>query len=491
MMRFWKLINKICGGKCSKHGQLGFAAELVGEAGRRWRLGVGRVFFFAADHIRELVLRPRAPPFLPPSPHDATVLCDAVSPTSLCRAACYSVGEAHRRPPTENRHMPTRPSLPPSALAAPPPPPQPASSSKPPSSAVPAKKGFGKNQPPPKMPPPPPAPRVDRAAAARGRVDVATVASWAGGTAADVGDLRVTEFRPDPGRPRGRGAGGAGAGAAASTPPASSSSSSSPSYYDTLARTLGTLHASGALEAARAAAPATTAPPRRLPPFEAWGWDDGRYAAYVGDLAAVHGALDSALEAVARAVDEKEGGDVPPLATALLSLGPASGLLRGAAAAADATALNAPPPSPAAAAAARLLVDVGRAAAAAVAENAPPATTTRPRKPPPLARLYAHAYAFQIAHLTTGARVGAAAVEALGLFAKGAVSLYRDYPPSLPLATAAVTADRRTLDPLRAFRAAVDAGGVGLGEGDRAAVDAALPAAVAGAADLMEGLAVE
>ena len=442
---------------------------------------------FAADTFATLVLLlSRAPSPLTLSPHYATTLCDAVSPTSLCHTAGWRRGAAG---PKTDTCQPTDPLSPSSASAAPPPPSQPAASSNPPSSAVPAKKGFGKKAPPPKTPPTLSAPRVDRAAAARGRVDVATVASWAGGTAADVGDLRVTEFRPDPGRPRGGGGGGADAGAAAATPGASASSSSS--YYDTLARTLGTLHASGALEAARAAAPATTAPPRRLPPFEAWGWDDGRYASYVADLAAVHGALDGALEAVARAVEERAEGQVPPLATALLSLGPASGLLRGAAAAADATALNSPPPTPAAAAAARLLIDVGRAAVAAVGENAPPATTTRPRKPPPLARLYAHAYALQIAHLTTGARVGAAAAEALGLFNKRAVSLYRDYPPSLPLTIASTLAERRTLDPLRAFRAAVDAGGAGLGEGDRAAVDAALPAAVAAAADLMEGLAVE
>ena len=150
------------------------------------------------------------------------------------------------------------------------------------------------------------APPVDAATAARGRVDVVAVESWAAG--ADVGELKVKRFSPDV-KEEGNGA--------AATP--------SP-LYETLARRLATLQASGALTRPRA-----PGQPQRaaLPPFEAWAWEAGRYASFLAATAALHAALDAAL---ATAVGG--GGSTAGAPAALARLGPASALARGAAAAA-------------------------------------------------------------------------------------------------------------------------------------------------------------
>ena len=316
------------------------------------------------------------------------------------------------------------------------------------------------------------APPVDAATAARGRVDVVAVESWAVG--ADVGELKVKRFSPDV-KEEGNGA--------AATP--------SP-LYETLARRLATLQASGALTRPRA-----PGQPQRaaLPPFEAWAWEAARYASFLAATAALHAALDAAL---ATAVGG--GGSTAGAPAALARLGPASALARGAAAAADAAALAArgdPPPAPippSIAASCRQLEEAGRRARAEAADAA--AGSSPPPSFKATHRLFAAAYALHVTHLTTGMRIGAAAAPALGLFEAGAVALYRDYPENLPLATAGprlppASPGKRSVDPLRSFRAAVDAAGADLGVEGRAGVEAALADALLAAAELYEPLAVD
>ena len=90
-------------------------------------------------------------------------------------------------------------------------------------------------------------------------------------------------------------------------------------------------------------------------------------------------------------------------------------------------------------------------------------------------RLLANCYSLHVTHLTTGMRVGASASEALGLLTKRAAGFYQTYPDELGLApkspplfpsessasSSSVGArdNKRIVDPLRAFRSAVDGAG--------------------------------
>jgi hypothetical protein len=128
-------------------------------------------------------------------------------------------------------------------------------------------------------------------------------------------------------------------------------------------------------------------------------------------------------------------------------------------------------------------------AAAAPQKNAPPPSTAEADA----LRLFANAYALHVTHLTTGVRIGAAAAEALGLFARGATGLYDSYDDgdeggggeggggggALPTLT----------DPLRHFRARVDGVGPALPAWGWAIIEAELVGAVQRAGGLFEPLA--
>ena len=107
--------------------------------------------------------------------------------------------------------------------------------------------------------------------------------------------------------------------------------------------------------------------------------------------------------------------------------------------------------------------------------------------PPPASasaalRLLANCYALHVTHLTTGMRIGAAASEALGLLRRQAAGFYQTYPDDLSLAprraplllqpplplpvppspsppSLPAADNKRVVDPLRAFRSAVDGAG--------------------------------
>lgn len=118
-------------------------------------------------------------------------------------------------------------------------------------------------------------------------------------------------------------------------------------------------------------------------------------------------------------------------------------------------------------------------------------------------RLLANCYALQVTHLTTGMRVGASASEALGLLRRRAAGFYQAYPDDLSLAPrrpplllllllspASGSADssiprrdnKRIVDPLRAFRSAVDGAGRVLSPPPASASHASADAAAAAAA---------
>jgi hypothetical protein len=316
--------------------------------------------------------------------------------------------------------------------------------------------------------------------------------------------------------------------------------------YTRLARTLEALHASGALAPPSGSKKAAGSRERGPPPFERWVWRDGRYAAFLAGTASTHAALEGAvggaLREAARAgagggAGEGGGGaGLSPAFRVLASLGADAGLDRSAAAAADLAALvataakeeakkkkatsgggggglasagpplTAPPDPPGAAKLAatylhalgrRCAAGVGQAGRAGGATSPAPAPATAAgaaaaaaaARGPPLApadadalRLFANAYALHVTHLTTGTRVGAAATEALGLFGRRATALYDGYELSAALPTPLA-------DPLRVFRARVDAVGEFMPEAGWGVVESELVGAVQRAGGLYEAVA--
>lgn len=280
--------------------------------------------------------------------------------------------------------------------------------------------------------------------ASRGRVSYVRVKDWGSGKAEDVGELQVES--------------------------ASQTFSAEAPFYEQVARRLELLQAEGALAVAQ---PAGAAP---LPPFERWAFDEAHYVQHLADLLAVHAALEAAIARAQAALQRGEGERLNSLADTVTLFGVAQGLARSEHIAADLAAIvessvnrEAPPALPNAAAYASYITQT-----AAQCERGEGAEDMAGAA----AKLLASAFVVMLTLLTSGNRVGAAATEKLGLFAKGAVNTYRTYPPHV---------DR----PLEAFIAAVNAAGEALGEAEREAFMAELPAAMQKASLLLEALARE
>lgn len=227
-------------------------------------------------------------------------------------------------------------------------------------------------------------------------------------------------------------------------------------------------------------------------PFEAWQYSLRRYSQYVAELAAVHVALEGALQlalapptvpGAAQTVSSQEDIALPPSGsstnepgwavpgrehgvlqayTALQCFGPDSGLWRAAAAQADLQALAVAAAqqdgssmqaaqqqhgsssalelqaSQNAVAYGRYLLQLGRAAAAATEAAAAAAdpgsdglVAEEAEGAVAALKLLAHAYGLQVQQQCLGTRIGAAATDKLQLLPARAVALYMDYPRTI------------------------------------------------------------
>ena len=294
-----------------------------------------------------------------------------------------------------------------------------------------------------------------------------------------------------------------GAGAAAG-----GGSDASQPLYTRLARTLESLHASGALAPPKGTAAKGRKPDRGPPPFERWVWREGRYASFLAGTAATHTALEAAVRGALEAAGD--ASTLSPAFKVLSALGPEAGLGRAAAAEADLAALvataaarkggrdlkgglkpeppltTAPEPPGPAKVAATYLTSLGRRCATGVRAGSggdttsPPSSSSLTPADADALRLFANAYALHVTHLTTGIRVGAAATEALGLFQKRATALFDGYEDSaLPALS----------DPLRHFKACVDGVGEHVPEAGWGVIEAELVGAVQRAGGLYEAVA--
>lgn len=294
-----------------------------------------------------------------------------------------------------------------------------------------------------------------------GRVDYVQVKDWGTGRAEDLGDLQLAA-------PMQR-------------------FDSIGSFYDFLARQLEALQAEGALEVAR---PQGTPAP---PPFSKWAFAEPHYVQYLEDLRCVHAALEQALEN-AKLGKEKEVL-LSPLASqgdgnaavqgmpsfvihkcqvlganneigrsSAISLDLAS--IRGSSEALGTLSLE---PTPNAAAYAQIIKQLGVQCTRAESEEEHAVQSVK---------VAAHAYVIMLTLLTAGTRIGASATEKLGLFARGAVHTFTDYP-------------KLESPPLAVFREAVDELGVALDLTQQDAFLGELPGAMRRVAVLLEALARE
>jgi len=277
--------------------------------------------------------------------------------------------------------------------------------------------------------------------AARGRVSYVRVKNWGSGRQDDIGDLQVESTSE----------------AAAMDAP----------FYEQLARRLQMMEAEGELAVVRPPG----APP--LPPVEAWAFAESHYVQHMVDLLCVHTALEQGISRALAALQQEDASqDRARLAEVVGLLGFDHGLARSAHIAADLAIICADParvPSPlpnAAAFAQYIRLAAERCERAEEGEELTSAA----------ARLMASAYVVHLTLLTSGMRIGAAATERLGLFAKQAVHTYRTYPDEVGR-------------PLEAFVTAVNAAGDALEQRGREAFVVALPGAMQRASLLLEALA--
>lgn len=287
-------------------------------------------------------------------------------------------------------------------------------------------------------------PSVNVDEASRGRVSYVRVKDWGSGKAEDVGELQVES--------------------------SSQTFSAEAPFYEQVARRLEALQAEGALAVAQ---PAGAAP---LPPFERWAFAEAHYVQHLADLLCVHTALEAAVARAQVTVQRGEPGATSRLADAVALFGAAQGLARAQHIATDLAAIlgapcdeAAPPPLPNAAAYAGYITR-----AAERCERAGDGEETALSA----AKLLTSAFVVMLTLLTSGNRVGAAATEKLGLFARGAVNTYRTFPTHVER-------------PLEAFVAAVNAAGEAMREAEREAFMAELPAAMQKTSLLLEALAKE
>jgi hypothetical protein len=289
-----------------------------------------------------------------------------------------------------------------------------------------------------------------------GRVDYVKVTSWGSGNADDLGNLSVAAHAQ-------RAADGAG-------------------FYEVLARHMEVLQSGGGLQVARAPNA------RPVPPFSRWAFTEAHYVQYLIDLQTVYEAMEEAhkmaLETLT-AAPHLALGTAARCVTALKLLLPVTvGLQRSHSLGKDLATLAVTrdnsmtasrdvempkEPSPNAAAIAAGLRQA--AVQCSRIESADEACRLA-------AKIFAASYVYTLTLLTSGNRVGASAAEKLGLFARQAVHTYRTYP-------------EKTLQPLPAFRSALDAAGEELGEEGRALVVDEVGPAMRKASTLLEALARE
>ncbi|KAG0595308.1 hypothetical protein M758_UG157700 [Ceratodon purpureus] len=243
---------------------------------------------------------------------------------------------------------------------------------------------------------------IDPGMAAKGKVDFVRVEAWGGeGTEAELENLKLKSFSP-----------------------AFSSEEDNVPFYEQLVRRLQLLESKGELAVAQG---------KLLPPFERWSFGEERYMQFLQEQLAVYRTLKDVVAAVKSSRDTMASDNVDDIenraSLAVAAFDSSLGLDRHEELAADIQALSEATtrigmsleiraPTTQTTAYVKLLEQVGRSAASAETGSAEGCL-----------RLLAHIFAIHVAHLTTGMRVGAKAVECLSLLKEArAVRFYRDYP---------------------------------------------------------------
>ncbi|CAM6017915.1 unnamed protein product [Sphagnum balticum] len=263
---------------------------------------------------------------------------------------------------------------------------------------------------------------IDPQVAAKGKVDFVRVETWAGdGTEAALENLPMKSFSP-----------------------AFIADEDTAPFYEQLVRRLQLLDSKGEISVAQG---------RPIPPFERWSFSTNHYIQFLQDQLAVYSVLKDVIAAVK---NSKSSGNTGPrssgdgsssqavravtLFDTVLGLDRTKELTADIAAVSGAAAadsdLHTPSlePTTQTTAYVKYIEQVGRNAAAELSTEA-------------CLQLLAHIFAIHVAHLTTGMRVGAKAVERLSIVKKSrAVHFYRDYP-------------QQAQDPLRVLIAAVNTAG--------------------------------
>ncbi|XP_024375504.1 uncharacterized protein [Physcomitrium patens] len=296
---------------------------------------------------------------------------------------------------------------------------------------------------------------IDPDMAAKGKVDFVRVEAWgAEGTEAELENLKLKSFSP------------------------TYSSEDTAPFYEQLVRRLQLLESKGELAVVQA---------KPLPPFERWNFGEQRYMQFLQDQLAVYTALKDVIAAVKNSrtqgdtiasdsVDDIDNRTSLAIATFDSSLG----LDRHEELAADIQALSE------ATSRIGMSLEVGAPTTQTTAyikrleQIGLSATSTENGPAEGCLRLLAHIFAIHVAHLTTGMRVGAKAVECLSLLKEArAVRFYRDYP-------------KQAQDPLRVLIGALNTAGsyLVLPE-EREQVMQELPKAIQRTSLLLSVLAVE
>jgi len=263
---------------------------------------------------------------------------------------------------------------------------------------------------------------IDPQVAAKGKVDFVRVETWAGdGTEAALENLPMKSFSP-----------------------AFIADEDTAPFYEQLVRRLQLLDSKGEISVAQG---------RPIPPFERWSFSINHYIQFLQDQLAVYSVLKDVIAAVK---NSKSSGNTGPRSNGdgsssqavravtvfdtVLGLDRTKELTADIAAVSGAAAadsdLHTPSlePTTQTTAYVKYIERVGRNAAAELSTEA-------------CLQLLAHIFAIHVAHLTTGMRVGAKAVERLSVVKKSrAVHFYRDYP-------------QQAQDPLRVLIAAVNTAG--------------------------------
>lgn len=259
---------------------------------------------------------------------------------------------------------------------------------------------------------------IDKEVAARGKVDFVKVESWGeeGKDKSDLDSLKVKSFSPS-----------------------FSSRDTTGSFYERLVHRLQLLESKGEISVVQA---------KSLPPFQDWAFGEERYLQYLVDQHAVFDALTTSISSIANQNCENgssnEDAKLQKAAMAVTIFDKTLGLERSEALQDDIESL-----SKAMGAVQGRVIEVPKPTTQTTAyvkylrQLAGVSGLTMPAKEGFL-RLIAHIFAVYVAHLTTGMRVGAKALDCLSILkeSKG-VHFYRSYP-------------EHVRDPLKVFIAAIN-----------------------------------